>query len=98
MTAIGDFQVEDTDARRRYFLVMPNGEQARLTLVKTAPTHWIADHTFVPVPYRGGDIATTLVERLVDDARKEGAKVSATCWYVADAFKRNGAEWSDIRA
>lgn len=98
MTAIADFQMQEDGRRRRYFLPMPNGEDARLTLVKTSSTHWIADHTFVPVPYRGGDIAMRLVERLVADARSEGAKVSATCWYVADVFKLKSPEWDDIRA
>lgn len=97
MTGIADFEVEDTPARRRYFMVMPNGEQSRLTLVKTSPTQWVADHTFVPVPYRGGDVAVKLVERLVADARSEGARIRATCWYVADEFKRHGAEWEDVK-
>ncbi|MBP0438166.1 GNAT family N-acetyltransferase [Tianweitania sediminis] len=98
MTDITDFAMREDGQRRRYFLSMPNGEEARLTLVKTSATHWIADHTFVPVPYRGRDIAERLVDRLIADARKEGAKITATCWYVADAFKQHAPDWDDVRA
>lgn len=91
------FEVEESVARRRYFKVMPNGEEAKLTLVKSSPTRWIADHTFVPVPYRGDGTAEALVERLVADARREGARILPTCWYVADEFARHAPDWDDVR-
>nr|WP_250157574.1 GNAT family N-acetyltransferase [Tianweitania aestuarii] len=77
---------------------MPDGGEAELTLVKTSPTQWIATHTFVPPANRGGDLAAKLVDRLVADARQEGVKIRATCWYVAGAFKRHADEWEDVRA
>ncbi len=98
MTEISDFDMMDTPQRRRYSKTMPDGEDAELTFLKTAPTRWIADHTFVPEAFRGKDIARKMVERLVQDARKEGATISATCPYVINEFKRHGAEWDDVKA
>jgi predicted GNAT family acetyltransferase len=93
-----EFQLEDTAKGGRYFLTMPNGEDARLTFVRVSPTHWIADHTFVPVPYRGDGIAEAIVERLFSDARAAGARITPTCWYVADEFKRLSPLWDDVWA
>lgn len=90
------FQFEETAKGGRYFMVMPNGEESRLTFVKAGPGHIIADHTFVPVPYRGDGIAEALVERLVTDARAAGNKITPTCWFVADEFKRNRPAWDDL--
>lgn len=90
------FQFEVTAKGGRYFMLMPNGEESRLTFVRAGPGHIIADHTFVPVPYRGDGVAEALVERLVTDARAAGDKVTPTCWFVADEFKRNHPEWDDV--
>ena len=80
----------------RYFVVMPNGEEARLTYVRVGPGHIIADHTFVPVPYRGNGIAEAMVERLIGDARRDAVKITPTCWFVADEFKRHHPDWDDL--
>lgn len=90
------FTLEETAKGGRYFLTMPNGEDARLTFVRVSPTHWIADHTFVPVPYRGDGVAEAIVERLFADARAAGAKITPTCWYVADEFRRLSPQWDDV--
>ncbi len=91
-----DFNLEETAKGGRYFLTMPNGEDARLTFVRVSPTHWVADHTFVPVPYRGQGVSEAMVERLFADARQAGAKITPTCWYVADEFRRRSPEWDDV--
>ena len=90
------FGFEETAKGGRYFLTMPNGEDARLTFVRVSPTHWIADSTFVPVPYRGDGVAEAIVERLFSDARAAGAKITPACWYVADEFQRLSPEWDDV--
>jgi uncharacterized protein len=87
---------EETAKGGRYFVVMPNGEEARLTYVKAGPGHIIADHTFVPVPYRGKGIAEAMVERLIADARKAALKIAPTCWFVADEFTRHHPVWDDV--
>lgn len=80
----------------RYFVPMPNGEESRLTFVTVSPTRIIADHTFVPVPYRGDGIAEAMVERLVTDARSNGWKITPTCWFVADEIARHAPGWDDV--
>jgi predicted GNAT family acetyltransferase len=79
IVTVMDFQFEETLKGGRYFMIMPNGEEARLTYVKAGPRHIIADHTFVPVPYRGEGVAEALVERLVADARATGNRITPTC-------------------
>ena len=55
---------EETAKGGRYIIVMPNGEQSRLTFVRAGEGHIIADHTFVPPPYRNQCVAESMVERL----------------------------------
>ncbi|TYR34915.1 N-acetyltransferase [Mesorhizobium microcysteis] len=90
-------QLETTEKGGRYFVPMPNGDDARLTFVRVSDTHWIADHTFVPVPWRGQGIAERMVERLVADARQAGATITPTCWFVADELQRMSPAWDDVR-
>ena len=87
---------EETVKGGRYSMAMPNGEEARLTYVKVGPGHIIADHTFVPVPYRRNGIAEAMVERLIADARADGLKITPTCWFVADEFQRHHPDWDDL--
>lgn len=61
------------------------------------PPIWIADHTLVPAAIGGRGVAARLVEALIEDARKEGAKIVPACSYVAVAFKRH-PEWADLLA
>ncbi len=89
-------EFEETAKGGRYFIDMPNGEQSRLTFVRVSPDHIVADHTFVPVPYRGDGHAERLVERLFTDARASGTVITATCWFVADEFRRLSPEWDDV--
>jgi predicted GNAT family acetyltransferase len=91
-----EIRLEDTGMRGKYSIAMPNGEESELTYVRVAPDHLIADHTFVPVPYRGEGVGERMVARLIADARATGARITPTCWFVADEFKRHGAEWEDV--
>jgi predicted GNAT family acetyltransferase len=87
---------EETAKGARYFIAMPNGEEARLTYVNFGAGHIVADHTFVPVPYRDNGIAEAMVERLIADARATGLKITPACWFVADDFKRHHPDWDDV--
>ncbi len=87
---------EETGNRGRYSIPMPNGEESKLTFVRVSPDHIIADHTFVPPPYRGQGVAERMVERLIVDARMTGTRVTPTCWFVADEFARHSPEWDDV--
>ena len=87
---------EETAKGGRYFIDMPNGEQSRLTYVKVGARHIIADHTFVPMPYRENGVAEAMVKRLIADARAGGLRITPTCWFVADEFKRHHPDWDDV--
>lgn len=58
---------------------------------------WVADHTLVPSAIGGQGIAARLVERLIHDAREEGARIVPACSYIAVAFDRH-PEWADLLA
>ena len=75
----GRFDVSDLDIRfeptakgGRYYVVMPNGEQSRLTYVKGGANHIVADHTFVPPPYRNQGVGDfNLPTRAYDEKQSE---------------------------
>ena len=73
MTGDLDIRFEETAKGGRYFMVMPNGEQSRLTFVKVSPAHIIADHTFVPPPYRNNGVGEAMVERLIRTLKEQCA-------------------------
>jgi|SRR5687767_2105039 len=70
---------------------------AELTFTRPSPALVVADHTGTPVPMRGHGVATALVERLVEDARREGFRIKPLCPFVAAQFD-NHPDWSDLRA
>ena len=92
-----DIRFEETERGGRYCITMPNGEQSRLTYVKAGAGNIIADHTFVPVPYRGNGVAEAMVARLIADARSRGLKITPACWFVADEFDRHRPDWDDVK-
>ena len=93
-----DIRFEETAKGGRYFITMPNGEFSRLTFIHAGEGHIIADHTFVPPPYRNQGVAEAMVERLIADARKRQLKITPTCWFVADEFARHRPQWDDLLA
>lgn len=95
---VPDIQFEETARGGRYFVPMPNGEDSRLTFVHAGEGRIVADHTFVPVPYRQQGIAEAMVERLVTDARARGLKITPTCWFVAEEIERRSPDWDDVLA
>ncbi len=92
-----DISFEETGGRGRYSVAMPDGSAARLTYSRVGADHIVADSTFVPVPYRGRQIAERMAERLFADARAGGWKITPTCWFVADEFVRLSPQWDDVK-
>ncbi|AYQ24174.1 MULTISPECIES: GNAT family N-acetyltransferase [Enterococcus] len=55
---------------------------------------WIIDHTFVESNYGGQGIATKLVAKLVDEARKSNIKIFPLCPFAKREFTLK-KEYSD---
>jgi uncharacterized protein len=54
-----------------------------------------AVHTETPHGMRGKGVGLKLVERMVDDARQEGARIRALCSYVDHERQKHG-DWADV--
>lgn len=57
----------------------------------------VATHTIVPRAIGGRGVAGALVERLVEDAGRQGFLIRPQCSYVARKFAENPA-WAELRA
>lgn len=57
----------------------------------------IAAHTIVPRAIGGRGVAGALVERLVEDARRQGFLIRPDCSYVAKRFGEN-PDWGSLKA
>lgn len=60
-----------------------------------SPTLWIADHTEVNPAYKGQKIGNQMVQKLVEEARKNGMKIMPLCPFAAAEFKKNPS-YSDV--
>ncbi|MFM1524557.1 MULTISPECIES: GNAT family N-acetyltransferase [Helcococcus] len=58
---------------------------------------WMVNHTGVEKEYGGQGIASKLVECLVENARKERAKIHPICSFVKREFDKN-EEYRDLLA
>ena len=56
---------------------------------------WNITHTGVRPEYRGGDIARTLVNLVVEAAREADVKLAATCPYASKVLERT-PEYHDV--
>lgn len=66
-----------------------------LTYRKLGVDAIVAEHTGVPKALRGNGIASALVERLVDDAKKEGFRIVPSCPFVQAMFDKH-PEWAPL--
>ena len=57
----------------------------------------VIDHTGVPPEFEGRGIALKLVKASIEDARREGFKITPVCPYVVVQFRRH-PEWADLLA
>ncbi|RGP41728.1 hypothetical protein BPTFM16_02036 [Altererythrobacter insulae] len=76
----------DGESTTGYLEWEPRGENMR-----------VATHTVVPPEIGGRGIAAQLVDRLVEDAKRQGFKIVPQCSYVEAKFKRN-PDWANLRA
>lgn len=90
-----DIAHEEKNGRGRFHVALDSGE-AELTYLLDGDVMTI-DHTYVPPPARGGDIAMRLVRRAIEEARSRKLKIDPQCRYVARVFDFM-PEWSDLLA
>ena len=75
-----DFETE----RKRIFKEDETGKViAEITFPETSKGVFVIDHTFVDSSLRGQGIASKLVQAAVDEIKKRGGNVQATCSYAA---------------
>ncbi len=55
---------------------------AEITFPETSPGVFVIDHTFVDGSLRGQGVASKLVQAAVDEIKKRGGRVEATCSYA----------------
>ncbi|MEM8957395.1 MAG: GNAT family N-acetyltransferase [Pseudomonadota bacterium] len=87
----------EVDGTKGRYVVAIDGHESELTYSIASPTLVIADHTGVPDALRGKGVGKLLVERLVEDARREGFKITPLCPFV-NAQRARHPEWSDVFA
>lgn len=92
-----EIQREESSSKGRYFVPTDDttDDVAELTFSKLGENTVIADHTGVPERYRGQGVGLKLVERLVDDARKDNVKIVPLCPFVRAMYEKH-PEWSDV--
>ena len=89
---------QDAETRGRYvYQSDPSLPEAEMTFSKLSARHIIIDHTGVPDDYKGQGVGLALVTRAVEDARRDGVKITPLCPFAAAQFRRH-PEWSDVLA
>ena len=92
-----DFSIqrESNGTRGRYATVV-DGHEAELTFaMKSEGCKIVADHTGVPEAIGGRGVGTALVLRMVEDAKRDGCKITPLCPFVNAQYARH-PEWSDV--
>ncbi|HVY49956.1 MAG TPA: GNAT family N-acetyltransferase [Devosia sp.] len=98
-TEVGDIEVEreDRPGHGRYVIHLPGGLEAEMTFRKHGTEMITIDHTYTPPEFRGQNLAMRLMQRTIDDARRDGVKVRPVCSYAVAQFRRH-PEWRDLLA
>ncbi len=86
---------EESKKSGRYLIDLAPGIVAEMTYQRTGANTILIDHTRVPAQYRGKNIAEKLMVHVIDDARKNGTKITPVCSYAVAQFKRH-QEWSGL--
>ncbi len=88
----------DDGNRGRYAGIIDGVEgEAELLFTRRSADLLSADHAEAPMSMRGTGAALALVERMVDDARRENFKILPRCSYVRYQFAQH-PEWADVLA
>lgn len=84
------------ESKGRYFVVV-NGVEAEMTYSRVSDTMMIIDHTEVPAALRGRKVGERLVQRAIEDARREGVSIIPLCPFAKAQIKRH-PDWQDVVA
>lgn len=85
---------EEGESKGRYVIRLENVE-AEMTYSRVGEHRIIIDHTFVPDALRGRRLGQALVQRAVEDARREGRSIIPLCPFARTQFEQH-AEWRDV--
>ena len=88
---------EDAAGHGRYVIHLPDGLEAEMTFQKLGTDMIVVDHTYTPPEHRGKNIAFQLMQRTIDDARRDGIKIRPLCSYAVAQFRRH-PDWADLLA
>jgi len=87
---------EESATRGRYVARVEGiGAEAEIIYSRAGCKLIVAEHTEVPDVFRGQGFGRLLAQRMVEDARKEGGKISALCAFV-DAERKKHPGWADV--
>lgn len=87
---------EEGETGGRYVTIV-NGHEAEMTWSKAGTSRIIIDHTGVPKELGGLGVGTALVERAVEDARRDGIKIIPLCPFAKAQIEKH-TEWQDVLA
>ena len=86
---------EERDTRGGRWTVVVDGHESVMTYSRASPTLIIIDHTAVHEALRGRGVGAVLVQRAVEDARREGFRIIPLCPFAKAQFERH-VEWADV--
>ena len=87
---------QDYQSRGSYVATMPGIHGiARLAYRRAKDGLIVAERTETSEQFEGRGVALALVQRMVEDARREGVKIYALCSYVEEQ-RRDHPEWADV--
>jgi predicted GNAT family acetyltransferase len=92
--ATADVRREERKSGGRYTIAI-DGYESEMTYSRASPQLIIIDHTGVHDALRGRGVGQVLVERAVEDARREGFKIIPLCPFANAQFQRH-VEWRNV--
>ena len=96
MTATDPIVHDQAERNGTFFIEREGRRVAELTYRMTGDTA-VVDHTWVDPKLRGGALAPSLVQAVVDWARRDNLKISPVCSYVRIVMDRAPEVYKDVR-
>ena len=90
-----DIRREERGTKGGRWTVVVDGHESEMTYSRASPTLIIIDHTLVHDALRGRGVGVRLVQRAVEDARREGFRIIPLCPFAKAQFEKH-VEWGDV--